>query len=109
MCCERRERSNCVRRETAAVRRLEFVCRELHSKIDSVLGDDVDMVEEYKFLGVSIDNRLNWKANINAVYKKGMSRLIFLRKLRSFVVCSKMLEIFYQSVGPVPPTDSLNW
>jgi len=33
------------------------------------------MVEEYKYLGVSIDSRLNWKANINAVYKKGMSRL----------------------------------
>ena len=27
-----------------------------------------------------------------------MSRLYFLRKLRSFNVCSKMLEIFYQSV-----------
>ena len=32
------------------------------------------------------------------VYKKGLSRLYFLRKLRSFNVCSKMLEIFYQSV-----------
>jgi len=64
----------------------------------SVLGVDVDMVEEYKYLGVSIDSRLNWKANINAVYKKGMSRLFFLRKLRSFNVCSKMLELFYQSV-----------
>ncbi|XP_068566954.1 uncharacterized protein [Cebidichthys violaceus] len=63
-----------------------------------VLGEDVDMVEEYKYLCVSIDNRLSWKANINAVYKKGMSRLFFLRKLRSFNVCSKMLEMFYQSV-----------
>ena len=27
-----------------------------------------------------------------------MSRLYFLRKLRSFEVCTKMLEIFYQSV-----------
>ncbi|XP_068441989.1 uncharacterized protein [Clinocottus analis] len=64
----------------------------------SVLGVDVDMVEEYKYLGVSIDSRLNWKANINAAYKKGMSRFFFLRKLRSFNVCSKMLELFYQSV-----------
>ena len=45
-----------------------------------------------------IDNKLDWKSNTEAVYKKGMSRLYFLRKLRSFNVCSKMLEIFYQSV-----------
>ncbi len=45
-----------------------------------------------------IDNRLDWKPTTEAVYKKGMSRLYFLRKLRSFNVCSKMLEIFYQSV-----------
>ncbi|MPV02341.1 DUF1891 domain-containing protein [Escherichia coli] len=63
-----------------------------------VLGEEVVMVEDYKYLGVSIDNRLNWKTNINAVYRKGMSRLFFLRKLRSVHVCSKMLEMFYQSV-----------
>lgn len=37
-------------------------------------------------------------ANTEAVYKKGMSRLYFLRKLRYFNMCSKMLEILYQSV-----------
>ena len=63
-----------------------------------IQGEDVQVVEDYKYLGVHIDNGLNWKANTEAVYKKGMSRLYFLRKLRSFNVCSKMLEIFYQSV-----------
>ena len=63
-----------------------------------ILGEDVVTVEDYKYLGVHIDNGLKWKTNIDAVYKKGMSRLYFLRKLRSFNVCSKMLEIFYQSV-----------
>ncbi len=47
---------------------------------------------------MTIDNQLKWKAKIRPVYKKGCSRLYFLRKLRSFNVCSKMLEIFYQSV-----------
>ena len=58
----------------------------------------VEEVEDYRYLGVVIDNRLDWKSNTEAVYKKGMSRLYFLRKLRSFEVCTKMLEIFYQSV-----------
>ncbi|KAL3065695.1 hypothetical protein OYC64_015782 [Pagothenia borchgrevinki] len=63
-----------------------------------ILGEDVAVVEVYKYLGVHLDNGLNWRINTDAVYKKGMSRLYFLRKLRSFNVCSKMLEIFYQSV-----------
>ena len=52
-------------------------------------------VEDYKYLRVVNDNRLDWKSIIKA---KGTSRLYFLRKLRSFNVCSKMLEIFHQSV-----------
>ncbi|KAK5885873.1 hypothetical protein CesoFtcFv8_016968 [Champsocephalus esox] len=48
-------------------------------------------------LGVHLDNGLNWR--INTVYKKGMTRLYFLRKLRSFHVCSKMLEIFSSVVA----------
>ena len=63
-----------------------------------VRGEVVEEVEDYRYLGVVIDNRLDWKSNTEAVYKKGMSRLYFLRKLISFEVCTKMLEIFYQSV-----------
>ncbi|KAI3356294.1 hypothetical protein L3Q82_017188, partial [Scortum barcoo] len=63
-----------------------------------IRGEVVEEVEDYKYLGVVIDNRLDWKSNSEAVYKKGMSRLYFLRKLRSFNVGSRMLEIFYQSV-----------
>ena len=63
-----------------------------------IMGEEVEVVEDYKYLGVHLNNRLDWRTNTNAVYKKGMSRLYFLRKLRSFNVCSKMLEIFYQSV-----------
>ena len=62
------------------------------------MGGDVESVEDYKYLGVTINHTLDLRSNTKAVYKKGMSRLYFLRKLRSFSVCSKMLEIFYQSV-----------
>ena len=59
-----------------------------------ILGKDVEAVEDYKYLGVTINHRLDWRSNTEAVYKKGMSRLSFLRKLRSFNMWSKMLEIF---------------
>ena len=58
------------------------------------MGEEVEMVEGYIYL----DNRLDWQSNTEAVYRKGQSRLYFLRKLRSFNMCSKMLHIFYQSV-----------
>ncbi len=41
---------------------------------------------------------MEWSTNTDAVYKKGLNRLYFLRRLRSFKVCSKMLQMFYQSV-----------
>ena len=41
---------------------------------------------------------LDWYANTEATYKKGLSRLYSLRRLRSFNVCNRMLQMFYQSV-----------
>ena len=64
----------------------------------SIQGVNVDYVEEYKYLGVYLDHKLNWAKNTEALYKKGQSRLYFLRRLRSFNVCRKMLQMFYESV-----------
>ena len=64
----------------------------------SIMGEEVEVVEEYKYLGVHLDNRLDWRCNTYAVYKKGQNRLYFLKKLQSFSVCNKMLHIFYKSV-----------
>lgn len=61
----------------------------------SISGRDVDLVDTYKYLGVTLDNKLDWSANTEAIYKKGQSRLYFLRRLRSFNVCNKMLQMFY--------------
>ncbi|TWW56005.1 hypothetical protein D4764_09G0010550 [Takifugu flavidus] len=64
-----------------------------------ISGKDVEIVSSYRFLGVQLDNKLEWSTNTDAVYKKAMSRLYFLRRLRSFSVCSRMLYMFYQSVS----------
>ena len=61
-------------------------------------GVDIEVVQTYKYLGVHLDHKLDWAANTEAIYKKGQSRLFFLRKLRSFDVCAEMLHTFYQSV-----------
>ncbi|TWW55984.1 hypothetical protein D4764_09G0010340 [Takifugu flavidus] len=63
-----------------------------------ISGKNVEIVPFYRFLGVQLDNKLEWSTNTDAVYKKAMNRLYFLRSLRSFSVCSGMLHMFYQSV-----------
>uniref|UniRef100_UPI0037E9A3F2 tumor necrosis factor receptor superfamily member 4 n=1 Tax=Semicossyphus pulcher TaxID=241346 RepID=UPI0037E9A3F2 len=66
-------------------------------------GDDsqwvsVDIEEDYKCLGVYLDNKLDRAKNTDAVYKKGLSRIYFLRRLRSCNICRTLLRMFYESV-----------
>ena len=55
-------------------------------------------MENCKYLGVHIDNKLDWAKNTETLYRKGQSCLYFLRRLRSFNICQTMLRIFYESV-----------
>ena len=64
----------------------------------SILGHNVDIVEHYKCLGVYTDNKLDVIKNTEVLYKKGQSRLYFLRRLCSFNICRTMLRMFYESV-----------
>lgn len=59
---------------------------------------NVDLIRSYKYLGVMLEEKLDETTNTVAVYRRGMSCLYSLRRLRSFGVCSKMLHILHQSV-----------
>ena len=64
----------------------------------TIQGVEIEMVDSYKFLGVYINNKLDWSDNTEALYRKSQSRLFFLRRLRSFDVCGRLLRTFYLSV-----------
>ncbi|XP_060770815.1 uncharacterized protein LOC132881852 [Neoarius graeffei] len=64
----------------------------------SIEGVDVEMVRTYKYLGVHLDDKLDWTVNTDTLYRNGESRLYFLRRLGSFRICRKLLLMFYQSV-----------
>ena len=55
------------------------------------------MVDTYKFLGGHLNNNLDWSDNTEALFRKGQSRLFFLRRLRS-IVRTRLLRMFYHSV-----------
>ncbi|KAI4890219.1 hypothetical protein NFI96_031093 [Prochilodus magdalenae] len=61
-------------------------------------GLEVVMVKTYRYLGLHLDERLDWSANTDILYRKGQSRLYFLRRLGSFNICRKLLQMFYQTV-----------
>ncbi|KAI4874405.1 hypothetical protein NFI96_007552 [Prochilodus magdalenae] len=61
-------------------------------------GVEVDMVKTYRYLGLHLDERLDWSANTDILYRKGQSRLYFLRRLGSFNICGKLRQMFYQTV-----------
>ncbi|KAI3358224.1 hypothetical protein L3Q82_003233 [Scortum barcoo] len=52
----------------------------------SIQGMDIDTVKSYKYLGVHLNDSLDWSDNTDALVKKGNSRLFLLRRLRSFGV-----------------------
>ena len=61
-------------------------------------GEAIEVVSSYKYLGVLVDSKLDWRENSSAMFKKAQSRLFFLRKLHSFNVRRPLLHVFYQSI-----------
>ncbi|KAI5090955.1 hypothetical protein C0J45_19816 [Silurus meridionalis] len=64
----------------------------------NIQGKDIVRVDSYKYLGVHLNNKLDWTDNTEAIYKKGQSRLFLLRRLRSFGVQEELLKTFFVSV-----------
>ena len=55
-------------------------------------------MQSYKYLGLWLDNKLDWTTHSSHLYRKTQSRLYFLSRLQIFNICSKLLWMFYQSV-----------
>ena len=73
------------------------ICRTPYQSV-CIDGGEIEIVQTCIYLGVLLDNKLEWSANIEAVYRRGQSRLFFLRRLGSFNVCSDMMCMFYYTI-----------
>lgn len=45
----------------------------------NIHAKDIEIVDTYKYLGVHLDNKLDWSDNTNRIYKKGESGPFLLR------------------------------
>ena len=64
----------------------------------NISGCDIDVVTSYKYLGVLVDEKLNWGEQCKDVLAKGHARLHYLRKLKSFNIDTTIMRLFYASV-----------
>ena len=60
-------------------------------------GENVDIVQTFKYLGTVLDSKLNFSDNTDHITKKAQQRLRFLRTLSCFNVSKKALSMFYQA------------
>jgi hypothetical protein len=60
-------------------------------------GHQIEYVNEMKFLGVTIDQRLNFKAHVSNIVSKATQRQFSLLKLKRNGVSTEKLKLFYIS------------
>jgi hypothetical protein len=60
-------------------------------------GQTVERVEEYRYLGTIIDNKLTFSKNADAIHKKCKQRMYILYQLRSLMVSSKIIQQCYHA------------
>ena len=65
-----------------------------HSSV-YINGNEVEMVDSFRFIGVQITNNLFWSLHAVAIVKKARQRLYLLRRLRKFSMSAKILTNFY--------------
>ena len=74
--------------------------RKIPSQYEPIMisGKQVEQVNSFKYLGVVIDSKVTWTENVDNIVQKLKPRMYCLRKLQSFNVDTKLLQIFYSSI-----------
>lgn len=62
-----------------------------------IKGTNIELVENYKYLGVIIDKKLCFEPWTDHLTKKVQQRMYFLRKMNTFNVSSEMMTLFYHA------------
>ena len=65
-----------------------------------VNGSSIEYVPSFTFLGVSIDNHINWKAHIEQVRKRIAPKVGIISQLRHFVPKSTLLLLYNSLILP---------
>ena len=62
-----------------------------------IKDQEVETVENYKYLGININNKLDWHTHAKSVISRINQRIHFVRKLNYFRIDKKLISLFYRS------------
>ena len=65
-----------------------------------VRGEEIDLINETKYLGVVIDNCLTWESHICAVQKKISRAIGLLKYARNFVQTDTLINLYRSIIEP---------
>ena len=63
-------------------------------------GEEIDLINETKYLGVVIDNCLTWESHISALHKKISRAIGLLNYARNFVQPSTLINLYRSIIEP---------
>ncbi|KAK3510338.1 hypothetical protein QTP70_002816 [Hemibagrus guttatus] len=64
----------------------------------SIHGNMIEQVEKFKYLGLTLDNKLTFDHHITDIYKRSQQRLHVLQKLSSLYIAPYLLLLLYTSI-----------
>ena len=74
---------------------IDFRSGVQHPNPVKIMGQNIEIVHSYTYLGTIIDDKLRWDENTTNLYKKGQQRLYFLRQLNALDVDRSILALFH--------------
>ena len=84
-------------------------CNGTNSINLSINGEQLKIVNMAKYLGVIIDNKLNWNEQINAINLKLSKGIGLLSKIRHYVPKSVLRSLYYAFINSHIEYNLLNW
>ena len=63
-------------------------------------GDQIECVDTFDFLGITIDKNINWKAHTTKIEKKIVRVIAILNRLKRFIPCETLRTIYNSLISP---------
>ena len=76
---------------------IDFRTKENHHDPVVIKNVSISCTDLYKYLGIMIDEKLNWHEQCAYVISRNNQRLYFIRKLSEFNIDKTIISLFYQS------------
>ena len=76
---------------------IDFRAKKVDPVASSIHGEDVQIVDTYKYLGTVFDSHLKFDKNIESLAKRGQQKIYLLRRINSFKVSKTILCTVYRS------------